>query len=236
MRACYSLIFAALLAAVTLYSPARAQTAPGMMSPTITVTGEGTVETAPDMATISLGVTSTARTAALAMAENAAQLSAVLENLKAAGIEARDLQTSGLSLGPNWSNSSGGSSRIDGYTASNQLSVRVRDLAKLGAILDAAVKDGANTLNNVQFGVADPAPMLDEARKRAVANARHRAELLTGAAGVALGPIASITESGSYNPQPQFQNYARATMEAVPMAEGELSLGASVTVVWILTQ
>lgn len=228
MRVYNSLILVALLA----FAPASfAQSAPAL----ITITGEGQVEAPPDMATISLGVTTTAQTAQEAMSANAAEIAAVLENLKATGIEARDLQTSGLSLQPNWTNRSTSENRIDGYTASNQLSVRVRDLSKLGAILDAAVKDGANTLNGVSFAMADPAPLLEEARKRAVADARSRAELIAGAAEAKLGAIASITEGGGGYPQPQF-GYARAAMESVPVEAGAVSLSASVTMSWQLVQ
>lgn len=232
MRAYHSLFLMALLAqAIPATSVAAAEPAAAL----ITVTGEGQVEAAPDMATISLGVTTSASTAKAAMAENAGQLATVLGNLKAAGIEPRDLQTSGLSLGPNWSNSESGS-KIDGYTASNQLSVRVRNLDQLGEILDAAVEDGANTLNGVEFGLTEPGPQLDEARKRAIADARHRAELLAEAAGSALGPVVSITEGGSNSPGPQFNSYGRAAMESMPVEAGELALSASVTVIWHLTQ
>lgn len=228
MRAYNSLIFVALLA---FAAPAYAQTPPAL----ITISGDGHVETAPDMATISLGVTTTAKTAQAAMAENADQLAVVLDNLKAAGIAPRDLQTSGLSLQPSWANSSLSENRIEGYTAANQLTVRVRDLSKLGAILDAAIKDGANTLNGVSFGMSDPAPLLDEARKRAVADARARATLIAEAAGAGLGAIASITEGGGGAPQPQF-GYARAVMDSVPVEAGSVGVSASVTISWQLTQ
>lgn len=223
MRAYHSMIFMALLA---LTPAAYAQTPPAQ----VTITGEGQVSAAPDMATLSLGVTSTAKTARAAMDENAAQMTTVLANLSAAGIAARDLQTSGLSLQANWTNSSlSGGNTIDGYTAANQLSVRVRDLATLGTLIDAAINDGVNTFNSVQFAVTDPAPLLDEARKRAVADARHRAEIFATAAGITLGPILAITEGGSPNPGPQF---ARAMMESTPVAAGEVNLSASVTIIW----
>lgn len=201
----------------------------------ITVTGEGRVEARPDMAVISLGVTSEGKTAAGAMTGNSAQLAKVLENLKAAGIAERDLQTSGLTLNPNWDHRSDGGPVIQGYVASNQLTVRVRDLASLGGVLDAAIKDGANTLNGVGFGVTDQAPLLDEARKRAVADARHKADLLSVAAGVVLGPVVSIVEGGSGGgPAPQFRRAEAMMADAVPVAEGEISVSASVTLVWEL--
>lgn len=204
----------------------------------ITVTGEGRVDASPDMATISLGVTSEASTAAAAMAANSVELGRVLANLRGAGIEGRDLQTSGLTLNPNWrSDDNGSNGRIVGYIAANMLTVRVRALDSLGVVLDAAVQDGANTLNGVSFGLAQPEPVLDEARKRAVADATHRALLLTEAAGVSLGAVAAISEGGgSFAPALMFGKSADMTASAVPVASGEVSLSASVTMVWDIGQ
>jgi uncharacterized protein YggE len=232
MRTHNSLIFAAMLA---LALPAAAQTPIPTVPAQITITGQGDIAAAPDMATLSLGVTTTAKTAREAMAENSSQLNAVLETLKSAGVEARDLQTSGLSLQPVWAGKSlsSGANGIEGYTAANQLSVRVRDLASLGATLDAAIGDGVNTLNGVQFGITTPAPLLDQARQAAFADARHRADIFAAAAGVTLGPVMTISESSGYSPQPQF---ARASMSSTPVESGELSLSASVTVTWQIVQ
>ena len=204
---------------------------------TISVTGEGVVEAAPDIATISLGVTTEAPTAAAAMAANSAALAAVLDRLRAAGVADRDLQTSNLTLNPNWVGyDSGKAPKISGYTASNMLTVRVRALASLGTVLDSAITDGANTLNGVTFGVAEPRPALDEARKKAVADAIARATLLVGAAGAKLGPILSITESSGFAPpMPMFRMEADAAA-SVPVAGGEVGLTASVTVVFQIKQ
>ncbi len=125
--------------------------------PQISVTGEGRVDVAPDMATVSLGVTTQGATAAEAMAANSAAVQAVLDRLTAAGIAARDVQTTGLSLNPLWSNyDSGQQQKIEGYAAANMVTVRVRALDGLGGVLDAAVSDGANTLNGLSFGLATP--------------------------------------------------------------------------------
>lgn len=204
---------------------------------TISVTGEGVVEATPDIATISLGVTTEAPTAAAAMAANSAALAAVLERLRAAGVEERDLQTSNLTLNPNWVGyDSGKAPTISGYTASNMLTVRVRALASLGAVLDSAITDGANTLNGVTFGVAEPRPALNEARKKAVADAVARATLLVEAAGAKLGPIVSITESSGFAPpMPMFRMEADAAA-SVPVAGGEVGLSASVTMVFEISK
>ena len=219
----------ALTASLALPLPALAEDA---MPPMITVTGTGTVEATPDIATLSIGVTTQGETAAAALSANSAQLDAVMARLTAAGIEARDMQTSNLSLNPNWTGNDSASTTgptIAGYVASNMLMIRVRQIDGLGAVLDAAVADGANTLNGLSFGLADPAPAMDEARKEAVADARARAELLATAAGVKLGRVISISEgSGPSYPMPMFR--ADAAAMAVPVAGGELGLSASVTI------
>lgn len=204
--------------------------APVFAEALVIVTGEATVEATPDMATISLGVTTEGQTAAEAMAANSKALQAVIERLQAAGIEDRDLQTSNLSLNPNWVGyDSGSTPKIAGYVASNMLNVRVRALDGLGAVLDASIADGANTLNGISFELAQPRPAQDEARKAAVADARARATLLVEAAGGKLGKIVSITENSGYgSPMPMFKSDAAAA--PVPVASGQIGLTASVTV------
>lgn len=203
----------------------------------ITVTGEGRVDGAPDLATVMLGVTTDGTTAAEAMAANTIKLGMMLEQLRAGGIEDRDIQTSGLSLNPTWSQPTDGTApKIAGYQATNQLTVRVRALDKLGGILDRAVSDGANTFNGLNFELANPAPALDEARKRAVADAMARAKLLAGAAGLSLGPVVSIAEGGDMGmPRPMFRMDAVAA-SAVPVAAGEITTAATVTMVFDLKQ
>ena len=199
----------------------------------ITVTGEGQIEAQPDMATLTLGVTTEGATPAEAMTANSSQLAAVLERLKAAGTADRDLQTTGLSLNPNWqNNATGDAPRIVGYVATNMLTVRVRALETLGGVLDAAIGQGANTFNGISFGLADPAPAMNEARRRAVADAMARAELLATAAGVPLGPVVSISEGGSGGwPAPAYRMEA-VSDSPVPVADGQVSTQASVTMVF----
>lgn len=205
---------------------------------TISVSGEGRVAASPDMATISLGVTTFGDSAAAAMAKNSEELTKVMANLTAAGIEAKDIQTTGLMLNPNWSyDSSGGAGTINGYTAMNMVNVRVRALDGLGAVLDAAVKDGANTLNGLTFGIADPQPVTDEARKLAVADAVRKAGLLAEAAGVKLGAVTSISEQTGYtDPAPMFRAEASAAPGGVPVAGGEVAMTINVNMTWSLAQ
>ena len=224
-----------LTASLALPLPALAQEA---MPPMITVTGTGTVEAVPDIATLSIGVTTQGETAAEALSANSAALDAVMARLTAAGIEARDMQTSNLSLNPNWTgydSSSVSGPTIAGYVASNMLTIRVRALDGLGAVLDAAVADGANTLNGLTFGLADPEPVLNAARQEAVADARARAELLATAAGVKLGRVLSISEgSAPVDPVPMFR--AEASAAPVPVAGGELGLSANVTIFYQIVE
>jgi len=228
---------AVLLLSATLTMPLSAM-AEEAQPPMITVTGTGTVEAAPDIATLSIGVTSQGDTAAAALSANSAALEAVMARLTAAGIEARDMQTSNLSINPNWTGYDSASVTgpvISGYVATNMLTIRVRQLDGLGAVLDAAVADGANTLNGLSFGLADPEPALNEARKEAVADARARAELLATAAGVKLGGILSISETQAYSePVPMFR--ADASAAPVPVAGGELGLSANVTILYKIEQ
>lgn len=202
----------------------------------ITVTGESTAQAAPDLATVDLGVTTEAPTAADALAANTTAVTAIMDRLSKAGIEGRDIQTSNLSLNPNWSSTADGTgSVISGYMAMNMLSVRVRDLGKLGTVLDAVVTDGANTLNGIVFGLQDPKPVMGTARKAAVEDARARAGELASAAGLTLGRIVSVTEGSAYQaPQPMYRQ-ASAQDGAVPVAGGEVGMTASVTVVFEAT-
>lgn len=227
-------IMSALLLSAALALPIAA---PAFAESLITVTGDATVQATPDIATISLGVTTTGKTGAEAMAANSQSMQAVIDRLKASGVEDRDLQTSNLSLNPNWVNDSISSGqKIDGYTASNMLSVRVRDLAKVGEVLDACITDGANTLNGITFDLSEPRPALDEARKAAVADARARAELLVTAAGAKLGKIVSISENQSYGqPMPATYKMADAAM-AVPVAAGQVGMTSSVTLVFEIAE
>lgn len=198
----------------------------------ITVTGEASIAATPDMATVSLGVTTEGKTAAEAMAANSAALTAVIDRLKSAGIAEHDLQTSNLSINPNWTGYDSGAPTISSYVAMNMLNVRVRALDGLGAVLDASIADGANTLNGITFELSAPRPVQDEARKAAVADAAARAELYAAAAGVKLGKIVSVSEQANFNgPMPVFQAEAKAAAP-VPVATGQIALQAQVTVTY----
>ena len=230
-------LFRAIVLATPLLFPLMSQAIAESL-PTITVVGEGSIEGAPDMAVLSLGVTTEGASAAEAMAANTASLKIVLERMKSAGIAEKDVQTSNLSLNPNWTGyDSGATPKIVGYTASNQVMIRIRDLPSLGEILDAAITDGANTLNGLSFGLSNPRPAMDLARAEAVADAHARATLLVEAAGAKLGKIVSISENGGYSqPVPMFRAASEAMPEAVPVQGGEVATLATVTVIYEIVQ
>ena len=229
-------LFPIAVTALMLALPAYAETAPA----TISVSGEGKVEIAPDMATLNLGVTTEADTAAAALTANSAGLAAALARLRAAGIAERDIQTTGLTISPRYDYRNDGSQpQINGYIASNMVMVRVRDLSILGATLDGAVADGANTLNGIAFGLQEPDATLDEARRRAVTDAAHKAALYAEAAGVKLGRIASIAEQMNFGgPQPMMMAEASFAKDggSVPVASGELSVASTVSVIYEIAQ
>lgn len=222
----------ALMAAMPLMAAAEAPV------PQITVTGEAAVQAAPDMAVLSLGVTTQGASAEAAMTANSEALARVIDQLKAAGIAAEDIQTTNLSLSPNWTgyDASGGAQVISGYTATNMVTVRVRALDGLGKVLAAAVGDGANSLNGLSFEMSEPRPAQDAAREAATKDARARAELLAAAAGVKLGRLLSITEGMSGGGMPMPVAYKADAAMAVPVEAGQVSLTSSVTLSFEIVQ
>jgi len=203
----------------------------------ITVTGQGSVAVDPDMATITLGVTNQASEAGAAMATTSEATARMLQRLGDLGIAPRDMQTSSLSLNPIWSDRSSsvsGPAIITGFVASNSVTVRVRELASLGRLMDAVISDGANDFNGLRFSVQDPEPLMNLARQKAVADATAKAQLLTSAAGVSLGPIQTMIEQGGA--RPVVMEMAAARSNNVPVAAGEVSVSASVLMVFSISE
>jgi hypothetical protein len=202
---------------------------------TVTVSGVGTVTAAPDMAEITSGVVTQAPTAAQALAANSQAMEQVLRSLTALGVAARDIQTTNISVSPQRRavRGEGRPPEIVGYEVTNQVRVKVRDLGQLGRVLDQQVAQGANSVYGIRFGLADPAPMLDEARKRAMADARRRADLYAAAASLKIGRVVAVQEAGAAAPRPEMA--ARVmTSGAVPVAPGEQEIQASVSVTFSL--
>jgi uncharacterized protein YggE len=221
----------ALLLATTGFAAAETQRI-------ITTTGVGSAESIPDMAVVTLGVTHQAPQAADAMAATSAGIAAILQRLGDTGVEERDVQTGTVALQPLWTNRAGqdpSEPQITGYVARNSVVVRVRDLAVLGDLLDALVADGANTFDGLHFALQDPKPTMAAARADAVRDAMSRAEQLAEAAGVVLGPVQSISEGGaSFAPRMEMAAARMSDAAGVPVAAGELSTSAQVTMVFTI--
>ena len=166
----------------------------------------------------------------------------VLAALKKAGIEDKDLQTSGFNVQPRYhypkSSSGNKPPELVGYIVTNSLTARVRDLASLGTILDQSISLGVNSGGSIQFTNSDPQPIIEQARKNAVAEAIAKARTLTEAAGVKLGRIVLISEAGrnAPGPRPMARMERMAASDAVPIAQGENSYSVSVNVQWELLQ
>lgn len=215
-----------------------AVTASAQQENVVTTVGEGEVSVVPDMAHVSMGVTARNAEAAVALDETSRALAAVISRLEAAGIASGDIQTGNLSLYPIRSPRTGETStepEITGYEASNTLTVAIFDLDRLGGVLDDVVSEGANTLNGLSFSLADPSGPMAEARRRAVRDAITRAEQLTQAAEVDLGPILSISEQGHGGIGPKMEMSA-ARMADVPVAPGSLTVSAQVTMTFAIGQ
>jgi len=223
----------AILTATWLATPAHAQTVP---PPAISVTGEATVSVAPDMAQIDGGVTSDAKTARAASEANNAAMGKVLLALKGAGIDEKDYQTSRLSLQPQFAanyNPSDRASGIVSFRASNRVTVKVHDVTKVANVIDVLVGAGANEIGGINFTVTQASKVLDEAREKAIADARRKAEIYAKAAGVTLGDPISISEEGAS--VPAFRGKMAAPMAAsTPVAPGEETLSVTVGMTWAI--
>lgn len=210
----------------------------------LTISAEGRVDRAPDLAVFTAGVASTGQTAGEAMARNATDMARVIAALKKAGIADRDIQTSNLSLNPVYADPNREprsqleqlAPRVIGYQANNTVTVRQRRLEAMGKVIDTLVTAGANQVNGPSFVVDDADAALDAARVEAMKKARARAELYARAAGLRVVRIRTIAEGGGYSP-PQPMLYARAMAAAAPdtpVAAGEVSLSTNVTVTFEL--
>ncbi|MGZ3216368.1 SIMPL domain-containing protein [Paracoccus sp. T5] len=231
-----SAALAALLTTPALAAPQGTSCGPMSGPSRLTVTGEGQSRIAPDMATVQLGVTSQAESAAAAMEQTSQQQQGVIEALTGAGIDAAQIQTSGLNLNPLMRYGDGQAPEVTGYQASNLVSVRVSDLARLGEVLDAIVTAGANEINGITFSREDGAEALDQARREAVAEARRKAEVLAEAAGLTLGPVMTLRDqqTGGGGPRPLMRMEA-AMADSVPVQAGEMEMTALVEIEYALS-
>jgi uncharacterized protein YggE len=209
----------------------------------ITVSGEGRSSIAPDMAILSFSVVKDAKTAKEALDANNKAMADVLNALKGGGIADRDLQTSGFAVNPQYQypdNSDGGNrpAVLTGYQVANSLTIKVRDLAKLGEIIDQSVTLGVNQGGSIQFSNDKPEATITEARKSAVTDAVAKAKVLSEAAGVSLGRIVEISENSSRpEPMPMMRTMAKEyAADAVPIATGENTYNVTVNVTFAIQQ
>ena len=201
---------------------------------TVSVSATGSVAAEPDIAYVTAGVVAEAETAKEAIARNSAAMSKVISALKGAGIAVKDLQTTSLNVEPRYTQAKDGkAATIQGYRVSNQVRLTVRDVKKLGDVLDQAIAAGANQIHRISFDVANAETIKDEARKQAMANARRRAELYVAAAGAKLGPVMRISES--VNEVSARESVSpRAMAASIPIESGTRVLEVEVHVTYAL--
>lgn len=204
---------------------------------TVSVTGTGIVNARPDTAQISIGVVSESKTAGEALEANSAAMSRVIVELKGQNIDPKDIQTSSFSVNPRYQHFKDGQpSVIIGYRVVNSATIVVHDLPKLGSILDLTVSQGSNQINGIQFSVDDVTELENEARKRAMENAKQKATLYATAGDTKIGQVLTISEDAiSRPPQPLYRSAAREVQaSSVPVEAGEQEITARVHVMWEL--
>ena len=237
-------LFLALALATALPMTANAQTpadvgAAAQAGTLLSVSASAEASRTPDIATISTGVVTQAADANGAMRDNAGQMDKVMAALRAAGIAARDIQTSGINLNPQYKYVENMPPAIVGYQASNTVNVKVRELAKLGKVLDALVAQGANQINGPSFGIDKPESALGEARIAAVKKAQAQAQAYADALGLQVKRIVSISEGGASLPRPVPVMRMMAASDAgyakeTSVSPGESSVSVSVEMVFEL--
>jgi uncharacterized protein YggE len=233
-------LLAILAAGVALLSPAVAQE-PAKVPGRISVVGEGRAAAAPDTAIFDAGVVVIAETAQTALEQNTKSITALLAALKAAGIEGRDLATSGFAVQPRFvypqpePGKQPDQPKLVGYEVRNSVAAKVRDLSKLGATLDAAVQHGANQIGAISFSIQNKDALLDKARQDAIDDAKRKAEKTAQAAGLKLGRVVSLSETVQHAlPRPMAGDGTafKAAAASVPIEAGEQSLGTQVEMTW----
>jgi uncharacterized protein YggE len=231
-------LLAAALALLAVAGGALAQQVPLPADGTLlSVSAHAEATRVPDVASLSTGVVTQAADANAAMQANAAQMDRVMAAIRAAGIAERDIQTSGINLNPQYRYVENQPPSITGYQASNTVSLKVRDIGKLGKVLDALVASGANQVNGPSFEVDKPEAAYDEARRAALANAQGRAKMYADALGLRVRRIVSISEGGGFQPPMPMMAMARAEKGQAydtAVSPGETTLSANLDVVFEL--
>lgn len=220
---------------------ANAQTAtPAAFAPSdstlLSVSASAEASRVPDVASLSTGVVTQAADANAALRANSTQMAKVVAAIKAAGIAERDIQTTGINIHPQYRYTENQPPAITGYQASNTVSIKVRDVTKIGEVLDALVASGANQVNGPSFEIDQPEAVYDEARQAALKKAQARAEMYAKSLGLRVRRIVSISEGGGFQPpMPMMKGMAMdARMESAPVSPGETTLSANLDVVFEL--
>lgn len=237
-----SMFIAALAAGALPATPAAAQQttiefAQPIAGTKLDITASGEVSRVPDVAVISAGVVTRATTAAEALQQNSARMARVLDALKRSGVADRDVQTTSINLNPEYRYVENQPPQLVGYTASNQVTVRFRDIRNSGRILDALVAEGANQINGPTMVIDKPEEALDEARANAIAKGQARARLYAAALGKRVVRVLSISESGGYAvppPMPYGAMAARAESADTKIVPGEQKVEVSVAMTFEL--
>jgi uncharacterized protein len=206
----------------------------------VEVSGEASVDVAPDFARVTLGVTTTGKDAREAVAANAKAVNSLISLLKGEGVAAADIQTSTLSIAPQFSNTRSPSpteQSITGYNVSDMVTVTVREISRLGSLIDKAVEVGANAMYGIAYGENDPSALLDKARPLAVADARRKAEIYASAGDAHVGRLMTLSEQRGAQPLPFARGaYVQSAAAApTPIEAGENRLTISVTARFELT-
>lgn len=220
---------------------AHAQNAPAVVASDATllnISAQAEARRVPDVATLSAGVVTQAADGNTAMRENAVQMDKVMTAIRAAGIAERDIQTSGVNLNPQYRYADNEAPKITGYQASNTVSLKVRDITRLGKVLDSLAAQGANQINGPSFEIDQPEPVYDEARLAALKKAQARAETYAKSLGLRVRRIVSISEgsSGGFRPPMPMMAMARAGKAEMDtaVAPGETTLSVNLDVVFEL--
>ena len=203
----------------------------------LAVSAQAEAKRVPDVATISAGVVTQSVEANAAMRANATQMDKVMDAIKAAGIAERDIQTSGINLNPQYKYVDNQNPTITGYQANNTVSLKVRDIGKLGKVLDALVASGANQVNGPSFEIDQPEPAYDEARRGALKKAQARAAMYAQTLGLRVRRIVSISEGGGFRPPGPMPMMAMARGKAeadTAVSPGESTLSVNLDVVFEL--
>ncbi len=231
---------AGVMLATALTGAAHAQAAAAdatFAATTLTLSAQGQAEAAPDKAVITLGVQVKAATAGEAMRQDAARMARVIAALKAAGMAEKDIQTSNLSLGAEYDYVQNQPPKLNGYQASNEVTITVNDLSRLGPAVDASVAAGADQINGISFGLKDSRGAEESARKAAVAALRAKAELYAAATGYRVQRLVNLSEGGGYQPSPPRPvAMMKMAAAATPIAPGQLTVQVDISGVYELAK